>query len=495
MRAAFVFLIAALAPVAARAQQPATPPAPGQLSSIVGFAFDSIRGNPLIGATIRVASTRDTTLRREGKSGQDGAYRVDSIPAGDFTIELLHPLLDSLGLSIGTRPITFPIPPNSRLDLVTPSEDRYVASLCPAARRAMGPAVLAGRVLDADTEQPATGTKVSVAWFETTIQTTGIRRVPRVREATVGEDGTYRICGLPADLDGALQAQRGSIRTTEIKVTMDGHNLAVVGLRIGSEATVVVADSQPGAASPTGQTGPKRQATAVQGPLVRGNAVVSGKVVNAAGGPVKGARVDVIGAQGATLTRDDGTFSLGGLPSGTQTLVVRQIGFAPVEVPVALSTRAPQTVAVTMREPAHVLETVEVKAERDVGLDRVGFSQRKKSGQGYFMTTEELDKRNPLLLSDVFRTVPGLRVGQQGSDHFVESTRGTNSCVTYYLDGSPWQSMFPGDIDRLIPPNEVGAVEVFGPTSAPAQFQQPGQGSCTTIVMWTKTRLKSNPRQ
>ena len=34
------------------------------------------------------------------------------------------------------------------------------------------------------------------------------KKAPRVREATVGADGTYRLCGLPRAYEGKLQAQR-----------------------------------------------------------------------------------------------------------------------------------------------------------------------------------------------------------------------------------------------------------------------------------------------
>ena len=41
-----------------------------------------------------------------------------------------------------------------------------------------------------------------------------IKKQPRVREATVGEDGTYRLCGLPEKYEGKLQAQRKDGGTT-----------------------------------------------------------------------------------------------------------------------------------------------------------------------------------------------------------------------------------------------------------------------------------------
>ena len=226
--------------------------------------------------------------------------------------------------------------------------------------------------------------------------------------------------------------------------------------------------------------------------LQRGNATLTGKVVNAAGQPVVGARVDVIGTPGATLTKEGGEFSIAGLPSGTQSVVVRQIGYAPEERAVELSTRAPARLEVKMERPATVLNTVVVKADRDIGLERVGYTMRKKSGGGYYMTGEDVMKRAPNQLTDVFRSVPGLRVSPAGNgmDYVIESSRNvTGGCVRYWVDGAVFEAVFPGDVDRLVPPNEIAAIEVYNGISVPAQFQQAGNSSCTAIVIWTKTRV------
>jgi hypothetical protein len=103
----------------------------------------------------------------------------------------------------------------------------------------------------------------------------------------------------------------------------------------------------------------------------------------------------VIGTPGIALTGAGGTFRIDSLPSGTQSLVVRQIGLAPVEQAVELTTRAPANVTVTMSQAATVLATVRVEAERDAGLDKVGFTQRKRSGFGHFLSGDDISKRSP----------------------------------------------------------------------------------------------------
>lgn len=471
--------VLALPGLAGAQQAEAKPAASG--SRVSGVAFDSVHMNPLVGALIRVEGTD-----RQAVADRTGAFVLDDIPPGTWPLKLIHPLLDTLGLQIGTRPIQFPLASEGQVTLATPSAETIVAGSCTAAqRRAWGPSMVMGRVMDADTDSAAVGTKVSIAWFETSLSTM-LRPTPRVREATVRADGTYRICGLPARFDATLQGKRNGVTTAEVKISMQGGSLALQSLRIGSAATVQVSETQRDSGDARARSG---RTTAVAEPLKKGPATLVGRVVNAAGSPVKGARIDVQGTAAAALTSESGEFAISGLPSGTQVLVARQLGFAPVEMNVELSARAPYRVNVLMKDPARVLQPMVVKAEREQGLDRVGFNRRMKAGMGQYLTTEQIEQRNPVYLSDLFRTMPGLRVNTTNGAPQVESTRGYGSCVNYYLDGSPWQSLYAGDLDQLVPPTEIAAVEVYNGSTTPAEFQQPGQSGCTAVVMWTRTRV------
>jgi hypothetical protein len=229
----------------------------------------------------------------------------------------------------------------------------------------------------------------------------------------------------------------------------------------------------------------------------RGSAKLTGRVVNASGAPVANARVDVVGTPGATLTRANGEFAMDSLPSGTQSLVVRQIGFAPVEQPVELSTRAPANVTVVLAKPAQVLNPVVVTAEAAEGLDRVGFNSRRKSSGGTFITAADLEKRSHNLLTDVFRTVPGLRVVPVGMDYQVESSRTPfGGCVSYYVDGAPFEALYPGDVDRIYPIQEIAGIEVYqSGNNVPAQYQRPGQSNCAVVVIWSKTHTNRYPKR
>jgi hypothetical protein len=74
-----------------------------------------------------------------------------------------------------------------------------------------------------------------------------------------------------------------------------------------------------------------------------------------------------------------------------------------------------------------------------------------------------------------------------------DSRNQQNGCVNFYVDGSPYQEMTPGDIDDYVRPDEVVAVEVYHGTETPPQFTPPGASGCATIVIWTQARVGVHP--
>jgi hypothetical protein len=175
------------------------------------------------------------------------------------------------------------------------------------------------------------------------------------------------------------------------------------------------------------------------------------------------------------------------------------MGFAPVSQPVELSTREAATTTITMSQPVQMLEPVVVRAESDMGLDNIGFTSRKRAMSGTFMDADEIMKRGPNMLTDVFRTVPSLKVVPVSPyDYEVQSSRGNmlgGTCVKYWLDGAPYESVFPGDIDRMIPPYEIAAIEVYNGSTVPIQFTNANSSNCAVIVIWSKYKASQPNRR
>src|SRR5262249_31682929 len=149
-------------------------------------------------------------------------------------------------------------------------------------------------VLDAESGNPAVGAKVSLVWFEIEAADK-VRKTPRVRETTVGPDGVYRICGLPAGLDGKVQVLRGALTSGDVPVNFGEDNLALRSMSIADVDAVVVEkpSAEPGGI-PTRAPAP---------PRVYGSARLTGRVLNKLKQPVAGARVQVDGTPRAADTR------------------------------------------------------------------------------------------------------------------------------------------------------------------------------------------------
>ena len=465
-------------------------PAPGSTgplagSSTMGYlqgvAIDSIHGTPLVNAMIQLSGTD-----RVGITDSLGRFLVDSIKPGSYKVDVDHPILDTLGIMLSTAPMQFAANEVTRVVIAVPSQEFLAGRFCTSARRALGPGVLVGRVREPDSENAAVGARVSLVWYDPDPPAVAgvpikIKKAPRVREATVGEDGTYRLCGLPEKYEGKLQAQRKDGGTTaEVSITQEDGLLALRSMSVAPLAVAATRDSTGKAAK-----------------VMKGSARVLGRVINKQGAPVGNARVTLNGTGAATLTRENGEFVLDSLPAGTQAITVRHLGYAPTEVSVELSSRTPARVSVQMGPYVPELTPVEVVSRQDQGLERVGWTSRKRGASGgYFIGPEQIESRKATQFTDLLTTSPGIRVQGSMGRMFLTATRtaGRAGCVNVYVDGSQWQQLEAGDLDSFVRPQDVAAIEVYpGGGSMPVEFQTSG-GDCAAVVVWTKLNVNRKPK-
>lgn len=427
------------APAAAQEAQPAA------YAALDGVVVDSVRGGPLRGAAVRVANTS-----RIAFTDSLGRFRVDSVPPGSHNVELFHELLDTLGVRVYTPPVQFSPGVTVEMGLGVPSARTIIRAKCQSSAGDAG--AIFGVVLDAEREEPVASAEVRLSWVELSVdRETGIRYEPQRRSATTDDGGRFRICYLPADLSADIAAARGRDSTYAVHV---GYAEGAFGL-----ATLFVPASDSA-----------RREVAVQRALPQ--ASVRGTVVDTAGRPVAGARVELAVSSNAVVTDSSGTFTLNGVP-GTQSLVVRRLGFQPVEVAVNLSRRAPREVSIRLAAFVPVLDAVLVQARRDAALERFGVTGRSRSGTGRIIMAEEIERHNVMRIEDILSRVPGLRRGVEMSDR----------CITYWVDGNHWQA----HPDEFMVPNEIAAIETYSAALAPIEYQR--LDGCAVVLIWTKWRL------
>jgi hypothetical protein len=439
---------------------PPTAPRTGK-AQILGVVVDSLNGRYLSDADVVIEGTKATL-----ETDSLGKFEIDTLPPGTYQVGVFHPLLDSLGIALATKPFHIGPDSSSFVLLAVPSAATIIHGICPAQSDARGKSAVIGHVNDPETLRPVAQAEVSVAWTEIEVSKEfGIRRSGRLVHDTTDRSGAFKICGLPSSLQATLQARRGSTVTAEIPISLGEKPIELLSrslLLSTAESTTKV-----------------------------GNATVSGVVMLEGSSAIAGSRVELLGTDIVAMTNDKGEFTMRNLPSGSRVLLARHLGFGAETAPVDLSSHEEKRVTIKLPKFLAIMDPVLVTARRSAALDKIGFNQRKKSGIGYYIGPERLQNMHPNAVTDILRMVPGLRVIYGPGGDVVSSSRGVGSgCVQYYLDDMPYTEMTPGDINSFVTGGEVVAVEVYQDTGTPPQYVRPGT-ACTTIVLWTRFKIRS----
>lgn len=450
------------------AQQPAAFPPNGPAKTgkaeIAGVVLDSLHGRYLKGAEIIVEGADKSAI-----TDSAGRFTIAGLPPGTYRVGVFHPLLDTLGIALATKPFRAGPDSISIAIMAIPSAATIVRGECPAMPAGEPNSAAIGHVNDPETLQPVVGAEVSVAWTEIEVSKEfGLRRTPHLLRDTTNEAGAFAVCGLPSSLHATMQARKGAAVTAEIPI------------EVGEVATALFARSL---------------FLSLNADAKAGRASVSGRVLLEGTADKIGSRVELVGTDIVAMANPNGDFIMTNLPSGSQVLLARHLGYGAASVPVDLNSREQQKVTITLPKFVSIMDPVLVTARRNRSLDRVGFSKRMKSGTGHYLGPDQIEKVKPYRLNDILRRIPGTRIVYSGTGQSVESTRGVTgfggggSCTQFYVDGTPWLSMEPGDINDFIGGEEVVAVEVYQSPHAPPEFTR-GPAACLTIVLWTRFKIR-----
>ena len=245
--------------------------------------------------------------------------------------------------------------------------------------------------------------------------------------------------------------------------------VAIAGLAVGA-ADAVVAGAQEPAAGAGLRSG-----------------VVTGLVRDSAGTVVAGAEVGIVGALGRGTTGSDGSFRMAAVPVGRQTIVVRRLGFRPDSAVVQVAGGDTARVSLTLAAMAYRIAPVVVEAGRPRYTGRMaGFNERRDRGMGHYFTAEDIDRRNPMRVSDLLRTVPGLRVIPQRNGENLITLRNQRCTPFIWLDGAPATAGFLNP--DYFSPNTLAGIEVYaGPATVPSELMGVrGRGGCGVIALWSR---------
>lgn len=208
-----------------------------------------------------------------------------------------------------------------------------------------------------------------------------------------------------------------------------------------------------------------------------------------------------------TITDSAGAFDLPGIPAGTHTVEVKATGYASVQVRLEFGSGQSRHLELALVPAPLPLPGVSADAERRGQLG--GFWERRERKLGYYVTRQEIEERNPRLVVDLFRSMPGVKLYHmdgQGGGTIVSFGRSDHRMVcsaAVFLNGVPFDPLEQGmDVFR---PDEIEAIEAYpGPASLPAQFsattarrRAAGSGGlarvnytvspgCGVILLWTR---------
>ncbi len=278
-----------------------------------------------------------------------------------------------------------------------------------------------------------------------------------------------------------MGARSGKSRITLFRVPI------AVAVLIATDAACVNAQSVPATANSSSAAVSNRQSPSA----------LRLHVVNSADRPIPIADVRVsLGDKVASGRTDSlGVFRISGLVAGAWHASVRHIGFRETSVDFQLMVGDNiYTIAVDELPPE--LTDVKVVAPRVASIRLRDFEARVLRGEpNSAVTRKDIEKRNPVKLSQLLRGMPGVQVTEQGGARIAVSSRGSvpgkntiTACpLRMAVDGMlrPPQS----DLDEILPIDVHGVEVYYGPGRLPQQLANFRTDNwCGLVAIWTRDR-------
>lgn len=224
----------------------------------------------------------------------------------------------------------------------------------------------------------------------------------------------------------------------------------------------------------------------------------TGVVLDTNGVPVPDVEVAVTKASRTARTDSSGKFILGLVPVGSYDVVFRRVAYAPMVFTIEISQGDTTEAEVKMNAVPQQMTTIRVEDKVTPHPRLAEFESRRRSGFGHFITREQIEKRNPHIMSDMFRTLPGTKFLPVGPNRqvvlrFVRAERGRDCPPTYFIDGILANGYNLDDMSV----SDVEAVEVYaGLSTLPAQFAKARDNlPCGTVAIWTRIPGKKTEKK
>jgi len=229
-----------------------------------------------------------------------------------------------------------------------------------------------------------------------------------------------------------------------------------------------------------------------------GKSIVRGVVATDAGAALEGAQVRLLlGSVPLAVAESDegGAFAFSQLTPGPAWLEVRRLGFRPESLTLTIREGDPVMLSVRLTRLATEIAAVQILGRREETGPIAGFYKRRQTGNGRFFAYADIVRRNAVSMSDLLRSVPGIRIESRGMQNAVR-IRGSRCSPLVLLDG---QALMAGEVDLdAWDPRTFEGIELYsGPATVPVEFQrnQRMSSSCGTVVLWSRLGEPRAPRR
>jgi hypothetical protein len=447
--------------------------APLSAQTVEGSLVQSSDGAPVSGALVILMDQAAQELARTRTGGQ-GGFRFEDLAAGLYMVvveqegyanHLTEPFAVAddetyeLNLTVSPQRVG-----DTGVAADTLSDAELLASaVADACRSEFIPSmhgILFGAIRDSESGQPIPGASARLRWRQ--VDTPGVPQ----SEVTVHSDeiGAYLVCTVPAGRDVEVRANLNEVE--------------------GPRETVQVR---------AGRMRRQDFVIPLSDPTLPGN--ILGRVLdNRTGAPLAGASIRLQGTGRSAVTNTRGIFVLRDLPAGADTLRVELVGYADKVDPIQVVGGRAQDVQVRMAtQPIELSPMLVTVQPRRWFSDRADVENRIERGNGIILTRADIEQRQPVLLGDALRGLPGVRVERSGGGvtaEYAVQLRGAATLTSaacrpmVWVDGRRWGA--DGSAFREIQGADLDVIEIYrGPAEVPGEFSG-GDARCGVVAVWTR---------
>lgn len=205
------------------------------------------------------------------------------------------------------------------------------------------------------------------------------------------------------------------------------------------------------------------------------------------GEPISGALVRLITGAGnearvrTRVTNQQGGFFFSHIPTGRYLLLVSRLGYVSLRDSVAIPAGEEVRMRLQLSSQPLLLQPVVVVVHnrRSTPGPVPGLAERERRGIGTILTRQKIDDEHAFAVSDILRTVSGVRLApNQDLGYDIELRGGCKPAI--WVDGAPTSAR---DLDMLLQPSDLQAVEVYQAGEVPVRFIR---NRCGAVLFWTR---------